>query len=59
MVVQDGVMRHFVRYVWLLLAGVQAWATPIEATFTGVNGTQAFGYYVGPYYGKLDQQFVV
>lgn len=34
-------------------------ANPIEATFVGVNGAQAFGYYVGPYYGKLEQQSVV
>jgi hypothetical protein len=45
--------------VWvLLLWGVALHADPIEATFVGVNGTTGFGYYVGPYYGKLDQQAV-
>ena len=34
-------------------------ASPIEATFVGVNGAEAFGYYVGPYYGMLEQQSVV
>jgi len=34
-------------------------ANPIEATFVGVNGAVAFGYYVGPYYGRLEQQSVV
>jgi len=34
-------------------------ANPIEATFGGVNGAEAFGYYVGPYYGTLGQQSVV
>lgn len=34
-------------------------ASPIEATFVGVIGAEAFGYYVGPYYGDLGQQSVV
>jgi len=35
-----------------------AFASPIQATFTGVNGADAFGYYVGPYYGNLESQNV-
>jgi hypothetical protein len=34
-------------------------ANPIETTFVGVNGAEAYGYYVGPYYGRLEQQSVV
>ena len=48
------------RYVFLLLlAALPLRANPIEATFVGVNGATAFGYYVGPYYGDLGPQSVV
>jgi hypothetical protein len=44
----------------LILAGILPLnANSIEATFVGVNGTVGFSYYVGPYYGKLNQQSVV
>jgi hypothetical protein len=33
-------------------------ANPVEADFVGVNGVIGFGYYVGPYYGRLNQQSV-
>lgn len=48
------------RLTWLcLLASTfPLGASPIEATFTGVNGAADFGYYVGPYYGKLGNQVV-
>src|SRR5487761_1984400 len=52
-------MRPFPRALLLLLAALPLQANPIEATFVGVNGAEAFGYYVGPYYGKLLQQSVV
>jgi hypothetical protein len=52
-------MRNFLAGLWLLIASLPLAASPIEATFVGVNGAAAFGYYVGPYYGKLDQQSVV
>ena len=38
----------------LLFAGLSASADPVNATFTGVNGVAAFGYYVGPLFGTLD-----
>ncbi len=38
--------------VGLLFAGTAADTT--DATFTGVNGATGFGYYVGPYYGALN-----
>jgi hypothetical protein len=52
-------MRCFLRGLLFLLMMFPLMASPIEATFVGVNGTVAFGYYVGPYYGKLGQQSVV
>src|SRR5271166_1469020 len=62
-------MRHFLRRlpfrltVFLLTVFAATTpsmkASPIEATFVGVNGVEAFGYYVGPYYGNLEQQSVV
>jgi hypothetical protein len=52
-------MNNFLRVSFFLLAAISLDANPIEATFVGVNGAQAFGYYVGPYYGKLEQQSVV
>jgi len=52
-------MKILLRSLPCLLAVVSLRASPIEATFIGVNGTEAFGYYVGHYYGKLDQQSVV
>lgn len=42
----------------LLAATLPMVASPIEATFTGVNGAIDFGYYVGPFYGKLSSQSV-
>src|ERR1035438_1071310 len=57
-------MRYFLRSLLFLPALVLTpmlplMANPIEATFVGVNGAEAFGYYVGPYYGNLEQQSVV
>jgi hypothetical protein len=52
-------MNILFRSLLFLLAGVPLWANAIEATFVGVNGAIAYGYYVGPYYGRLDQQSVV
>lgn len=53
-------MRAFFRGLLLLISQVTSLnASPIEATFIGVNGAQGFGYYVGPYYGNLGQQSVV
>jgi hypothetical protein len=51
-------MINFLRSLLLLVTVLPLRATPIEATFVGVNGAIAFGYYVGPYYGKLEQQSV-
>src|SRR5579872_605211 len=51
-------MKNFLRGLWFFLAVFTLHANPIEATFVGVNGTVAFGYYVGPYYGRLDLQSV-
>jgi hypothetical protein len=52
-------MNCFLPGFLILLTVLPVMASPIEATFVGVNGTTAFGYYVGPYYGKLGQQSVV
>jgi hypothetical protein len=41
----------------LILAANMA-AAPVQAAFTGVNGASAFGYYVSPYYGKLESSVV-
>jgi hypothetical protein len=35
-----------------------ALGSSIQFTFTGVNGAQAFGYYVGTYYGQFDSNIV-
>ncbi len=35
-----------------------ALASTIQTTFTGVNGENAFGYYIGEYFGKLESQNV-
>jgi hypothetical protein len=51
-------MVDILRGLLFLLAVLPLEATPIEATFVGVNGAIAFGYYVGPYYGRLEQQSV-
>ena len=40
------------------LALSTASASTIQATFTGVNGENAFGYYIGAYYGQLESQSV-
>ena len=52
-------MKNFLRGLLLILTAIPLQANPIEATFVGVNGTEAFGYYVGPYYGRLEQWSVV
>ncbi len=52
-------MKNLLRSLLFLFATQSVSANPIQATFLGVNGTTAFGYYVGPYYGELDQQFVI
>ena len=52
-------MKYFLRALPLLLAVLPLTASPIEATFVGVNGAESFGYYVGPYYGELGQLSVV
>ena len=59
-------MRYFLRSLRFLPAlllmallpttALPLMANPIEATFVGVNGAEAFGYYVGPYYGNLELQ---
>ena len=41
-----------------LVALPSAFANPIQTTFTGVEGTSAFGYYIGPYYGQLESSNV-
>src|SRR5689334_16945684 len=51
-------MKHWIWLLAFFLEPPPVAASPLEATFTGVNGTMAFGLYVGPYYGKLDGQFV-
>ena len=53
------VMKNCFRSLLILLAVFPLQASPIEATFVGVDGATAFGYYVGPNYGRLDQQSVV
>ena len=40
------------------LAAAPGLASTIQATFTGVNGENAFGYYIGAYYGQLESQNV-
>jgi hypothetical protein len=52
-------MKKLLRTIVPLLAALPLWSNQIVATFTGVNGAEAFGYYVGPYYGTLDQEPVV
>jgi hypothetical protein len=52
-------MNNFLGTLLLVLAALPLYSNPIEATFVGVNGTEAFGYYVGPFYGRLDQQSVL
>ena len=46
--------KHLLAGLVLLAGTLPLSANPIQANFTGVNGTTDFGYYVGPYYGKLD-----
>jgi hypothetical protein len=47
-------MRNkFVFCLCLSIAASSLSATPVEATFTGVNGLVAFNSYVGPYNGTL------
>jgi hypothetical protein len=52
-------MKNSLRGLLLLVTALSLDANPIEATFVGVNGAEAFGYYVGPYYGRLEQYSVV
>ena len=52
-------MRILLRGLAVLVTAFPLAADPIDATFTGVNGDSAFGYYVGPYYGDLGTQAVV
>jgi len=52
-------MKNVLFSFLLLVSALPLEASPIEATFVGVNGAQGFGYYVGPYYGRLEQQSVV
>lgn len=40
------------------LAALPGLGSTIQATFTGVNGENAFGYYIGAYYGQLESQNV-
>ena len=37
-----------------LATAIPAPASPLHATFTGVNGVEAFGFSVSPYFGTLD-----
>jgi hypothetical protein len=47
------------RLLLLTLFGcLPALGSSIQFTFTGVNGAQAFGYYVGTYYGQFDSNVV-
>lgn len=41
-----------------LFIAASASADPFQLKLTGVNGADAFGYYVGPYYGQLESQTV-
>jgi hypothetical protein len=44
--------------LFVLFGCLPALASPIQFTFTGVNGANAFGYYVGTYYGQFDSSIV-
>jgi len=52
-------MKSLLLALSLFTACCRSDAIPIEATFVGVNGAEGFGYYVGPFYGRLEQQSVV
>lgn len=52
-------MKHILLAVFSVMTVPLLQANPIQATFVGVNGLIDFGYYVGPYYGRLDRQSVV
>src|SRR5690349_2254021 len=52
-------MRHILLAFFSVITVPSLQADPIQATFVGVNGVVDFGYYVGPYYGRLDRQSVV
>lgn len=45
--------KKLVLCAFLMIAALSLEASPIQASFTGVNGTVAFDDYVGPYYGTL------
>ena len=52
-------LKLFLRFfVCGTLAAAPGLASTIQATFTGVNGENAFGYYIGAYYGQLESQNV-
>ena len=53
---QLKLLSHF--FTFGALAVSTASASTIQATFTGVNGANAFGYYIGEYYGQLESQNV-
>ena len=46
--------RTLAAILCLLFAGLSASADSVEATFVGVNGTAAFGFYISPYFGILN-----
>jgi len=48
------VVRFALLFAGLSLGAGSAFADLLPATFDGVNGVAAFGFYVGPYYGTLD-----
>jgi len=51
-------MKVYLHGLVLLLSAIPLRSSPIEATFVGTNGAIGFGYYVGPYYGRLGEQSV-
>lgn len=51
-------MRLTTLFLFAMLSVVPLSASSIQFTFTGVNGTTAFGYYVGPYSGQLGSTLV-
>ena len=52
-------LRNLTLLSVLLLPTVPAFADPVDVTFTGSNGAAAFGYYVGPYYGTINDEAVI
>lgn len=51
-------MRLSKLFLLTLFGCLPALGASIQFTFTGVNGAQAFGYYVGTYYGQFGSNIV-